>query len=372
MVTLQEVGGGIALLAGLGVIILIVSLVGLSLTLITHAKLLSQIARAEEGSPHDGELAACISDLNTAIDGLQASLSATQEELEATSEQLRRLDSAAVGALPEKTTAQSPVKVTSTATFERIQRELERDLNDEKQKRQGLELMNLSLHEEAATLRSRLSKLEKEISGERRETTATIHQSRRELEDVTKVRDAALKEIASLERQVALLSEEISTLKRSKSTRPSASKPSRAAAIVTRTTQTQTNGTSPFDTVNKEWTETEDEELLSEYLNRRNIAATAEAIRIDQKQVALRLIGLLLSPHGHVDDPTAPNHGKIYSAKDSESIVEAWLSGRKLAAVARDFGRDQLGIGWKLLDDQNFPVELTAEMIPEIVEGAHR
>jgi hypothetical protein len=40
--------------------------------------------------------------------------------------------------------------------------------------------------------------------------------------------------------------------------------------------------------------------------------------------------------------------------------------------LARDFKRDQLGIGWRLLDDASHPVELDAVDIPDIVRAAHK
>lgn len=143
------------------------------------------------------------------------------------------------------------------------------------------------------------------------------------------------------------------------------------AAIVTRTSRVKTIEP-PADQSPRAWTAREDTELLETYVRERSIPATAINIQVDQIEVAQRLVTLLLGPKGEIDDPSAPNHGKTYSKADQSAIPEAWREGRKLPAIARMFDRDQLGVGWRLLDDPSQPVELTAEMIPDIVEEAHR
>lgn len=143
------------------------------------------------------------------------------------------------------------------------------------------------------------------------------------------------------------------------------------ATVITRTTRTKTS-TPVTEEPPKQWSAREDTVLLETYLLERSVSNTAIKLRVDQIQVARRLVTLLLSPKGEIDDSTAANHGKVYTRAHQEAIPEAWRDGRKLPVIARMFGRDQLGVGWRLLDDPSQPVELTAGMIPDIVEEAHR
>lgn len=142
-------------------------------------------------------------------------------------------------------------------------------------------------------------------------------------------------------------------------------------AVITRTTRSKTS-TPITEEPPKQWSAREDSVLLETYLLERSVTGTATKLRVDQIQVARRLVTLLLNPKGEIDDPTAANHGKVYTRAHQEAIPEAWRDGRKLPVIARMFERDQLGVGWRLLDDPSQPVELTAGMIPDIVEEAHR
>lgn len=277
------------------------------------------------------------------------------------------------------------------------------------EKLRGVELHNMSLHQECADLRAQLAKTGKRAvanHADLSETEQLLEKATGRLATATSERDAAQREIASLKIEIEKLKAEISALlarlagaernavpKNSVTTKgapPSlkanSAKPNPLPApklapkkspkskppIVTRTSAAATSGVSEFDDQDKPWNAVEDVELLGAYVATRSLAATAQAIGVDQKQVALRLIFLLLSPHGLIDDPSAPNYGATYSAADSKAIVKAWRDGRKLPSIARDFQRDQLGIGWKLLDDASHPVDVTTHMIPDIVDGVHR
>jgi hypothetical protein len=244
------------------------------------------------------------------------------------------------------------------------------DIRRLEEKIRGLERHNLSLHEECAGLRAQLAKLAR-ANTDRAKNASEL----RTLESGPTV-DENRPSLAPPPARVPAMAP-------SKGPTPPEKKPGQktkelppapplAPPVKTRTTRTPTTGVSAFDDEDKSWTSQEDTILLDAYLTTRQVPATAERLRIDQKQVALRLTSLLLRPHGKIDDTSAPKWGKSYSAKDLESIPQAWRDGRKLAAIARDHERDQLGIGWKLLDDPSRPVELTAGMVADIVDEVHR
>ncbi|MER3389264.1 MAG: hypothetical protein RJQ01_04450 [Microcella sp.] len=136
-------------------------------------------------------------------------------------------------------------------------------------------------------------------------------------------------------------------------------------AIVTRTTQANT-GVHDEEFVEWAWSEADDKKLLRSYLKTRNIAGTAIELKVDQRQVAARLVRLLLEPDGDIHDQTVENWGKNYKAADTRLMLQMWNEGDGLLAIATELGRDQLGIGWKLLDHSSQPVELSQLEIPKI------
>ena len=93
--------------------------------------------------------------------------------------------------------------------------------------------------------------------------------------------------------------------------RPDASAPalattpvSRPAAIVTRTTPSQ--GATSHDSFaiegERQWTPAEQRELVSLYEGQQAVREIAIAMQLDQKQVAAKLIRLLLDPKGRIDN----------------------------------------------------------------------
>lgn len=340
------------------------------------------------------------------IQGLKSENASLQSKLQL--EQSARQTAASRVAAAEDA-AESVASLTRDHIDQRVEKARTKEFAELQEKMRGVEMHNLALHQECADLRAQLAKTGKRAVANNvdlNETEQLLEKTSRRLVTVEEERNAAQREITVFKLEIEKLKAEISTLL----ARPAAaaphvvpeapvavkespaslkastaepivqpkSKPKTAPttepkpAIITRTTSATTSGVSEFDDADKSWTADEDSELLTAYLASRNLAATAESIRVDQRQVALRLVSLLLGPHGVIDDPLAPNHGKTYSAADSKAIIQAWRDGRKLPAIARDFQRDQLGIGWKLLDDRTKPVELTLGMIPDIVEEMHR
>jgi hypothetical protein len=74
-------------------------------------------------------------------------------------------------------------------------------------------------------------------------------------------------------------------------------------------------------------------------------------MRIDQKEVAKRLIRLLLSPSGNIEDESGcPRHGKKYTADEVRKLEDLYKGGLRLRSIANEVERTQLGVGWKLLN----------------------
>lgn len=349
---------------------------------------------------------ASASAISKVVRGLESENASLQSKLQLEQSARQSANSRAEAA---ERAAESAASVTRDQIRQGVDKARTREFVELQEKMRGVELHNMALHQECADLRAQLAKTGKRAvanNADLNETEQLLEKASRRLVTVEKERNAAQREITILKLEIERLKTEISTFLarpaaaapngapeapvaaqktpaslKASTTQPKVEPQPKAApkttptpkpAIVTRTTSATTSGVGEFDDADKQWNADEDGELLTAYLASRNLAATADSLRVDQRQIALRLITLLLGPQGVIDDPSAPDHGKTYSAADSRAIIQAWRDGRKLPAIARDFQRDQLGIGWKLLDDRTMPVELTLEMIPDIVEEAHR
>lgn len=265
-------------------------------------------------------------------------LQSLKEENSSLKEQVQREESgrrsAESRAGKAETAAQSALSVTDEQIHQGVERARTKEFSQMQKKLRGAELHNMSLHQECSELRAKLAKTDKRAAANNADLTETeqlLDQASRRLGDANVERDAAQREAATLKRELENLQPEPA---RTPTPMPM---PMPKPKIVTRTTATATNGFSKFDEAEKHWVVGQDTELLTAYLTSRNLAATADLLRVDQKQVALRLVTLLLGPQGALDNPSAPKHGKTYSATDSKAIVQAWGDGRKLPAIARDF-----------------------------------
>ena len=231
--------------------------------------------------------------------------------------------------------------------------------------------------------------LSAEVLAERQKSAVAAVKSATEAEDVARLELMALNEknvalTAELSRLRADLKSALLAAGPAPSPQPPVATPVRARkpskivpeptqhktpAVVTRTTTVKTSGVGEFDEYDKAWSAEEDHNLLSTYCAERSISISAVRLKVDQRQVAIRLVTLLMDPAGEIDDGSAASFGKAYGAQDTKEIVESWRSGRRLPAIARNFNRSQLGIGWKLLDHPEHPVQLTPAMIPAIVKA---
>lgn len=124
-------------------------------------------------------------------------------------------------------------------------------------------------------------------------------------------------------------------------------------AIVTRT---GTNSTSkplvdPYTAGERAWSAYEDQRLLDLYWSGSRIREMAADLVVDQKQVAVRLIRMLLAPEGQIDNDDAMMHARTrYAESEVAELVRALGAGVPVSQLALRVGRSQLGVGWKLLD----------------------
>lgn len=107
----------------------------------------------------------------------------------------------------------------------------------------------------------------------------------------------------------------------------------------------------PWSKADRVWASDEDAALVAQYREVRKVRACALALQLDQRQVAIRLVTLLLGGEGRIDnDDEMPNSGKWYSREEVELISGQYRAGVPLRQIALAVGRSQLGVGWRLLD----------------------
>jgi len=128
---------------------------------------------------------------------------------------------------------------------------------------------------------------------------------------------------------------------------------SRPDSIVTRTAPSL--GAALYDSFavegERQWTLDEQRQLVSLYTAQDSVLEIAMAMQQDQKQVAVRLIRLLLDPKGRIDnDDEMPNARKRYSENEVRRMRDAYEAGLPLPFLAKELGRSQLGVGWRMLE----------------------
>lgn len=101
----------------------------------------------------------------------------------------------------------------------------------------------------------------------------------------------------------------------------------------------------------RRWSRAEQLELLDLYGQRKSVFFIAQALHIDQKQVAIKLIRLLLAPSGDIENADGcPRHGKQYTKEELSIMEDLQRKGMRLRTIANEVQRTQLGVGWRLLD----------------------
>lgn len=107
----------------------------------------------------------------------------------------------------------------------------------------------------------------------------------------------------------------------------------------------------PYADKEKRWSRTDQVQLLDLYEQRKNVFVIAQALHVDQKQVAIKLIRLLLAPSGDIENADGcPRHGKQYTKEELGIMEDLQRKGMRLRTIANEVQRSQLGVGWRLLD----------------------
>lgn len=123
--------------------------------------------------------------------------------------------------------------------------------------------------------------------------------------------------------------------------------------IVTRTSprESGTELADPYELTEKRWTRAEQLQLLDLYEQGKPVSSIARAMRVDQKQVAIKLIRLLLVPSGNIENSVdCPRHGKQYTNEELRVMENLHSQRMRLRVIANELQRTQLGVGWRLLD----------------------
>lgn len=105
------------------------------------------------------------------------------------------------------------------------------------------------------------------------------------------------------------------------------------------------------------FTSTEDQLLLDLYEEGLNIVSIANRMVIDQKQIAIRLIRLLLDPADVIEDEeSAENNRRSYKKGEKDEIEAEYRMGKNIDKIAHEHGRTVLAIGWQLLERPSRPL----------------
>lgn len=91
--------------------------------------------------------------------------------------------------------------------------------------------------------------------------------------------------------------------------------------------------------------------MLDLYEDGNNVASIAETLRIDQRQIAIRLLRLLFNPEGDIDDEAnASRFGKKYLKSETTAMLFVFHQGASIRQIAEEVDRTQLGVAWKLFN----------------------
>lgn len=107
----------------------------------------------------------------------------------------------------------------------------------------------------------------------------------------------------------------------------------------------------PFETSERFWSVSETIRAVELYRSGKPIFQIARAMRIDQKQVAIRLIRELFGFQGEINDlANAPRNGKSYTDDELAIMVSYFEAGSSIQDIAAAVERTVLGVGWRMLD----------------------
>lgn len=130
-------------------------------------------------------------------------------------------------------------------------------------------------------------------------------------------------------------------------------RPASESVIQTRTGQNPSRKklVDPFEKSDRAWSVSESNRAVELYRSGKPIFQIARTMRIDQKQVAIRLIRELFGFQGEIEDrANAPRNGKCYTDDELAIIVSYFEAGRPIQEIATAVERTVLGVGWRMLD----------------------
>lgn len=142
---------------------------------------------------------------------------------------------------------------------------------------------------------------------------------------------------------------------------PDSEPPKREPVSIRTRTGTNTTGRAlidPYADSERPFTEEEDKLLLELQAAGGKIWSIANGMGIDQRQIAIRLIRLLIVPHGPINDESAAlNNGAAYADGEKDQIEREYLDGVSVEEIAQRHGRTVLAIGWLLLERPGRPIQ---------------
>lgn len=126
------------------------------------------------------------------------------------------------------------------------------------------------------------------------------------------------------------------------------------------------------DAPERGWTPIELLALLRAYRDVRHIGQAAQITGAEERDAAIALTRLLVWERGPVDDfINAPNHGAAWTPEDSTALIAEFAADPTLENLARKFGRTQLAIAWRLLNNTSHPIAIPGRLLdPERIERA--
>lgn len=99
------------------------------------------------------------------------------------------------------------------------------------------------------------------------------------------------------------------------------------------------------------WSEEETARAVALYRSGKAMVPIALAMKIDQRQVTIRLIRVLFSFDGELEDlKAAPRHGKKYSDEEVSKMRSYFDAGVPIKDIAMAVERTVLGVGWRMLE----------------------
>lgn len=99
------------------------------------------------------------------------------------------------------------------------------------------------------------------------------------------------------------------------------------------------------------WSKGETARAVALYRSGKSLVPIALAMKIDQRQVAIRLIRVLFAFDGELEDmKAAPRHGMKYSDEEVSKMQSYSDAGSSIQDIAMAVERTVLGVGWRMLD----------------------